>query len=292
MFKFHSKKFKSKEKKFFIITGISGAGKTKALQFFGDFGFYCVDNLPVALLKDFGKYIESARLPNVALGVDIRGGKDIKSLPALIKEFKRKDLDVKVIFLNASDAKLVQRFSETKHKHPLSTELIEAINKERHELKPLEEIADAEIDTTKTTLSELKERIGALIGVNRESDMLVRVLSFGFKHGLPLESDLVFDVRFLPNPYYEKGLKEKTGLDKDVREYLERFPETKEFLDKLYSMISYLMPKYVKEGKSYLTVSVGCTGGRHRSVYMASELAARLEKDGGTVSEYHRDLKK
>lgn len=288
---------KSKEKKglgkrIIVITGISGAGKTKALQFFGDFGFHCVDNLPMALFKEFASYVNDKKLNNVALGVDIREGEDLKALPRIVKELKKEGVEVKIIFLNASDAKLVQRFSETKHKHPIAKELVSAIEQERAALRPIRDIADEEIDTTNLTLGELKEKISAVIGAREKSDMMVRVMSFGYKYGVPLEADLMFDVRFLPNPYYQQKLREKTGLDKKVSGYLSSFEESGEFLKKLKDIIEYLLPKYVKEGKSYLTIAIGCTGGKHRSVFMAHSLAELLGRAELNISEYHRDINK
>lgn len=284
--------FNKTGKNLFIITGISGAGKTKALQFFGDFGFYCVDNLPLSLFEAFIKLLKQKHLNNTALGVDIREGSELDRLPRLIEKLKKDGFSVKLIFLNAQDEKLVSRFSETKHKHPLNKELLAAIAHERAQLKELRNIADFEIDTTNTTLGELKDNISALIGVKKETDMTLNIVSFGFKYGIPLQSDLMFDVRFLPNPYYQDKLKKQTGLDKDVRLFLDKAPDSKEFLAKLYDMVKYLLPKYIKEGKSYLTVSIGCTGGKHRSVYMAHNLAAMLKADKIKASQYHRDIEK
>lgn len=280
------------EKNLFIITGISGAGKTKALQFFGDFGFYCVDNLPLTLFEPLVKHLKEKKLFSAALGVDIREENELDKLPKYIELAKKYGFKVKIIFLNANDAKLVQRFSETKHKHPVNKKLLSAIEHERVKLKPLRDIADFEIDTTDLKLGELKEKISLIIGVKKVNDMVINLVSFGFKNGLPLESDMVFDVRFLPNPYYEKDLRAKTGLNTAVRNFLEAAPEAGEFLDKLYGMVKYLLPKFIKEGKSYLTISIGCTGGKHRSVYMVSKLRALLKKDNIKAQEYHRDIEK
>ncbi|WP_424245118.1 UPF0042 nucleotide-binding protein [Elusimicrobium posterum] len=284
-------KTKTGKKSIFIITGLSGAGKTKALQTFGDFGFYCVDNLPIALFEPFFEHLKSRKEENIALGIDIREGKDLKILPAIINEIKEEGFKVKVVFLNASDAKLVQRFSETKHKHPIQKKLVAAIEHERKQLKPLQTIADKEIDTTNLTLGELKEKLSKLLNRKEESEMQISVLSFGFKNGIPLEADLVMDVRFLPNPFYIKDLKAKTGLDAPVGKYIMSHPEAPEFLERYSDMLKFLIPKYMKEGKSYLTIAIGCTGGKHRSVFMAHELSKVLKKEGLTVSEYHRDIK-
>ncbi|ACC97691.1 Phosphate binding loop [Elusimicrobium minutum Pei191] len=281
-------------KKIFIITGLSGAGKTKALQIFGDFGFYCVDNLPLALFEHFVDHLKNRKEENIALGVDIREGKDLKTLPKIIANIKKADFHVYTIFLDASDSKLVQRFSETKHKHPIQKKLIAAIAQERKQLEPLRNIADKEIDTTNLTLGELKEKLSKVLVCNlkKDSEMQISVLSFGFKHGIPLEADLVVDVRFLPNPYYQPKLKEKTGLDSPVAKYIMSFPEANEFLIKYLNMLKFLIPKYMKEGKSYLTIAIGCTGGKHRSVFIANALTKALSQSGFTVSEYHRDIKK
>jgi len=278
-------------KKIFIITGLSGAGKTKALQIFGDFGFYCVDNLPLALFENFAQLIKNREAENIALGVDIREGKDLKTLPRIIEQLKKSGFYTYTIFLNASDSKLVQRFSETKHKHPLQKKLIAAIAQERRQLKPLQNIADKEIDTTNLTLGELKEKLSKTLNLTRASEMQISVLSFGFKNGIPLEADIVADVRFLPNPFYVKSLSSKTGLSAPVAKYINSFPETAEFIKKYADLLKFLIPKYMKEGKSYLTIAIGCTGGKHRSVFLAHELAKTLKEGGFTVSEYHRDIK-
>jgi len=282
----------SNNKKIFIVTGLSGAGKTQALKIFGDFGFYCVDNLPLALIEQFVEYIQKREIENTALGIDIREGKELKQLPKIIEELKNKGFYTHAIFLNAQDAKLVQRFSETKHKHPLQDKLIRAIEKERQQLDPVRKIADTEIDTTTLTLGELKEKLSKALNLKQESDMQISVQSFGFKRGAPLEADMMADVRFLPNPFYIAALKEKTGLDPEVGKYIMSYPETDEFLKKYIDLLRFLIPKYMKEGKSYLTIAIGCTGGRHRSVFMVHELTKMLRADGFTVSEYHRDLER
>jgi len=281
----------SKKSKFFIITGISGAGKTQALKIFGDFGFYCIDNLPLALFKDFEAYVKTrGNLENIALGIDIREGERIKDLPAMIKIMKEQGFNPKLVFLDASDEVLLRRFSETKRKHPLSEQLLTAISQERSFLDPIKQIADSVINTSNLTLGELKEKISKVLDITSSQEMNISIVSFGYKNGLPLEADTVFDVRFLTNPYYEPGLKDKTGLDPEVRDFLENVPYTKDFLTKLTDMVVYLIPKYIKEGKSYLTIAIGCSGGRHRSVYMAHNLAENLRAKGFKASEFHRDV--
>ncbi len=280
-----------KKGKFFIITGISGAGKTQALKIFGDFGFYCVDNLPLALFADFSKYIKDRKdSRDIALGIDIREGESLKRLPSLIKAISRQGFEPKLLFLEASDEVLVRRFSETKHKHPLQEQLLTAIAEEREFLAPIKQIADNEINTSNLTLGELKERISRLLEITRSKEMNVSVVSFGYKHGIPLEADLVMDVRFLKNPYYIAELRNKTGLDEAVQEYIKKAPHSLAFLEKFTEMVLYLIPKYITEGKSYLTIAVGCSGGKHRSVFMANSLAECLRQKGFKVSEFHRDI--
>lgn len=278
-------------KKFFIITGLSGAGKTQALKILGDFGFYCVDNLPFALIKDFTKYVNAnPNLTKIALGIDIREGNNLHSLPNALDKIKEIGFDTKLVFLDASTSVLLRRFSETKHRHPLEDDLATAIKQEKLFLKPLRIAADEIINTSSTTLGELKEEIGKFLKVKKTQEMLISVISFGYKNGIPLESDLVMDVRFLKNPYYVTALREKTGLDKEVQDYILKSPHTKTFIKKFTDMIVYLLPKYIKEGKSYLNISVGCTGGKHRSVFMAHYLASELKKRGFDCSETHRDI--
>ncbi len=279
------------KRKLFIITGMSGAGKSQALKMFGDLGYYCVDNLPLALFAQFAEYVkEHPDLQSIALGVDVREGERLKELPALLKQTTKEDFAVNVIFLDASDECLIRRFSETKHKHPIHKKLAAAIAHEHDLLKPIKIAADKVIDTTDLKLGELKEKISALLELKKEGEMQISVVSFGFKNGLPKDTDIVMDVRFLPNPYYVKELKNKTGLDKAVQDYILSFKQTQEFSDKFTDLIKYLIPQYIKEGKSYLTIAMGCTGGKHRSVFMAHQLAETLRKQGLSASEFHRDI--
>lgn len=279
------------KRKLFIITGMSGAGKSQALKMFGDLGFYCVDNLPLALFQEFASYVKNhPELQNIALGMDVREGERLKELPAVVKKTTKQDFTAKVIFLDASEECLIRRFSETKHKHPLHKKLAAAIAHEHELLKPIKVAADKVIDTTDLKLGELKEKISELLELKKEGEMQISVVSFGFKNGIPKDTDLVMDVRFLPNPYYVKELKEKTGLDKAVQDYILSFPDSQEFADRFAELIKYLIPRYIKEGKSYLTVAMGCTGGKHRSVFMAHQLAETLRKQGLSASEFHRDI--
>ena len=281
---------KKNKRRIFIITGLSGAGKSQALKIFGDFGFYCVDNLPLALFKNFIDYLASTDQENIALGIDMRAGDRLKDLPALVRTIKNQEFDIKVIFLDASDECLIRRFSETKHRHPIHTKLAAAIAHERQALRAIHTMADKVIDTSDLKLGELKEKLSMLLNSKRTNDMQISVVSFGFKNGILKDCDIVMDVRFLPNPYYVPALKNKTGLDKPVQEYISSFKETQEFATKFTNLVKYLIPKYIKEGKSYLTIAMGCTGGRHRSVFMAHELAKRLNEAGLTASEFHRDI--
>ena len=282
---------KKNKQRIFILTGMSGAGKSQALKIFGDFGFYCVDNLPLALFKNFIDYIATTSgHDNIALGIDMRAGDALKDLPDLVRTIKNNAFDIKVVFLDASDACLIRRFSETKHRHPIHKKLAAAIAHERKALSKILTVADKVIDTSNLKLGELKEKLSELLGSTRTEQMQISVVSFGFKHGILQDCDIVMDVRFLPNPYYVPALKNKTGLDKPVQEYILSFKETQEFATKFTSLVKYLIPKYIKEGKSYLTIAMGCTGGKHRSVFMAHELVKRLNEAGLTASEFHRDI--
>lgn len=281
---------KKNKRRIFIITGLSGAGKSQALKIFGDFGFYCVDNLPLALFQNFVDYVATTEYENIALGIDMRAGDRLKDLPNLVKAIKNQAFDIKVVFLDASDECLIRRFSETKHRHPIHKKLASAITHEREALRGIHTMADKVIDTSDLKLGELKEKLSALLNSKRTDDMQISVVSFGFKNGILKDCDIVMDVRFLPNPYYVPALKNKTGLDKPVQDYISSFKETQEFATKFTSLVKYLIPKYIKEGKSYLTIAMGCTGGRHRSVFMAHELAKRLNEVGLTASEFHRDI--
>ena len=281
---------KKNKRRIFIITGLSGAGKSQALKIFGDFGFYCVDNLPLALFQNFLEYIRGTEHEQIALGIDMRAGDRLKDLPAVVKAIKNQAYDIKVIFLDASDECLIRRFSETKHRHPIHKKLASAISHEREALRAIRTMADKVLDTSDLKLGELKEKLSELLGSTRTGDMQISVVSFGFKNGILKDCDIVMDVRFLPNPYYVPALKAKTGLDKPVQDYILSFKETQEFATKFTSLVKYLIPKYIKEGKSYLTIAMGCTGGKHRSVFMAHELVKRLKEVGLKASEFHRDI--
>jgi UPF0042 nucleotide-binding protein len=276
-----------------IVTGISGAGKASALKAFEDLGFHCVDNLPLELLPHFAGLISaSPDVERAAIVVDVREGATLDRLPEILKDIK-KLLHTRVVFLDAQDAVLVRRYSETRRPHPLgrSETVWRSIVEERQLLDPIRNVADTLIDTSNFNVHELRADILARFGYEEKSKRLfVSCLSFGFKNGVPLDADMVFDVRFLPNPHFVPEFRKKTGLDPKVAAYVRGFPQTGEFLDRVTKLMLYLLPHYVNEGKSYLTVAFGCTGGQHRSVMMAEEIAKRLKKAGYQVKALHRDM--
>jgi UPF0042 nucleotide-binding protein len=278
-----------------ILTGFSGAGKGTALRAFEDLGYYSVDNLPVGLISKFAELVHSSHeVRHAALVVDVREGEELAKLPALLKSLRRK-VPVRLIFLETDDRTLMRRYSETRRPHPLGTGLsvAESIQSERERLQPIREAADLVIDTSGLNIHELREIIGEKFSGKRdESNLRIEVTSFGYRHGLPMDSDLVFDVRFLPNPHYIPEFKNKTGRHRGVAGYIRSFPQTAEFVTRIVDLLVYLIPHYVQEGKSYLTISFGCTGGHHRSVMIASEIARRLAKAGYKVKETHRDIRK
>ncbi len=281
----------SEPKRVFVISGVSGAGKSQALKVFEDFGWFCVDNLPIALLDDFARLVEkSPVMTRVALGMDVREGRLLAALPSQLREMKEKGLGIRVLFLDASNESLVRRFSETRHRHPLGGKIAEAVKQERRLLAPIKGAADKVIDTTQLTLGELKEKISETLGLTRTREMTLQVVSFGYKNGAPIDADIIMDVRFLPNPYYLPALRLKTGLDGAVQRYILSQPIARRFLGDWLKLITQLLPHYVKEGKSYLTIAVGCTGGRHRSVFCTRWLAQKLRRSGHPVQEFHRDI--
>jgi RNase adapter protein RapZ len=284
---------KTSKKELVILTGISGAGKASALKTFEDLGYQAVDNLPLELMPEFAGLVEKSKdIERAAIVVDVREGQALDRLPEIIKQVKRV-LPTRVVFLDAQDPVLVRRYSETRRPHPLrrSETVSRSIVEERQMLDSIRNVADTLIDTSRFNVHELRAEIQKRFGRGDQSQtMLVSCLSFGFKNGVPLDADLVFDVRFLPNPHFVPEFHDKTGLDPKVAAYVAGFPQTGEFLDKVTDMMLYLMPHYVKEGKSYLTVAFGCTGGQHRSVMMAEEMTRRLTKAGYQVKAVHRDM--
>ena len=284
--------------KIVIVTGMSGAGKSTALNVFEDEGYYCVDNMPIELIP---KFIELARgqkkeYCNVALGVDIRSGDALNELDDMLKELSQRHYNYKILYLDSSDEVLVKRYKETRRTHPLAKDdrVDHAIEEERKQMSFLKEHADYILDTSHMLTRELKQELEKIFVENGHyNNLFVTVLSFGFKYGIPVDSDLVFDVRFLPNPYYVEGLRAKTGNDKEIQDYVMQFQEANVFLDKLEDMLEFLIPNYITEGKNQLVISIGCTGGKHRSVTLANELYKRLSgKKGYGLKIEHRDIGK
>ena len=279
-----------------VITGLSGSGKGSALKAFEDLGYYCVDNLPVGLIPRFADMVAAhgSRNRRSAVVVDIREGESLSQLPVTYQRLGRDDLNVALLFLEASDEALIHRFEETRRPHPLGRNLPvrEGIRLERSLLKPMRHLADTVIDTSRMNVHELRQLIQDRFGGRRRKTMLVSVLSFGFKHGLPHDADLVFDVRFLPNPNFVTGLREKSGIDPEVREYVESQALAREFISRISDLLLFLLPNYVREGKSYLTIAIGCTGGRHRSVALAEHIGNFLDEEGFKTKIIHRDLQR
>lgn len=282
---------------FVIITGLSGAGKSQAVKVLEDIGFYCMDNLPPALLPDFAAlcYQSKRNIDKVAIVVDIRGGKFFNDLFTSLDMIKSYGLQYRILFLDASDQALIKRYKELRRPHPLSPEgrIVDGINEERKILEEVREKADDTIDTTNFTIPMLKEEIKSIFLEGKDADNLtISVTSFGFKRGVPLDADLVFDVRFLPNPHYIDELRDYTGNDKNVRDYVMNWDETKVFIEKLTDMIDFLIPFYIKEGKTQLVIGIGCTGGKHRSVTVANVLYEYLKEKDRRVIIDHRDSEK
>lgn len=283
--------------KLVIVTGMSGAGKTIALKMLEDIGFYCVDNLPISLVDKFVQLVsEGTSIEKAALGLDIRSGEELGNLDEILENWRSSNVDVQVLFLDANDAVLIKRYKETRRTHPLAGagRLENGIEKEREKLAFLKREADYIIDTSMLLTRELRKELEKIFLQDaRYKNMYVTVLSFGFKYGIPEDADLVFDVRFLPNPYYDEHLRPLTGQVQAVRDYVMQGGTVDAFLKKLYDMIDFLLPNYINEGKNQLVIAVGCTGGKHRSVTIARALYEHLE----AVGEYgiridHRDIDK
>ena len=284
--------------KFVILTGMSGAGKSTAIKMMEDMGFFCVDNLPIPLLEKFVELssLQSAKLQKVAVGIDIRSGQALGEMKEILERIRAKGAGYEILFLDAEDSVLVKRYKETRRNHPLSggERVDKGIEEERSRLKFLKEQADYIIDTSQLLTRELKIELEKIFIQNQDyKNLFITILSFGFKYGIPSDSDLVFDVRFLPNPYYVEGLRQKTGNDKEIQDYVMQFEEAHIFLDKLTDMLEFLIPNYITEGKNQLVISIGCTGGKHRSVTLANEIYKRLSsrKEFGLKIE-HRDITK
>jgi UPF0042 nucleotide-binding protein len=278
-----------------IITGMSGSGKASVLKAFEDMGYYCVDNLPVELIPRFAELsLQSAEIRRTALVVDVREGSKLDQLPGILKAVRRM-VPTKVAFLEASDAVLLRRFSETRRPHPLGTDspVNASLKAERRHLASIRALADFVIDTSKFNVHELRAHITERFREQAtEKSILVSCVSFGFRHGVPEEADLVFDVRFLPNPHFVPAFRPLTGRDKRVAKYILSFPQSREFIRRISDLLIYLLPHYINEGKSYLTISFGCTGGQHRSVMIAEEVGKRLHKAGYRLKIMHRDMPK
>lgn len=285
--------------KFVILTGMSGAGKSTALKMMEDIGFYCVDNLPIPLLEKFVELSDmqqNAELQKVAVGIDIRSGQALDEMRSVLGRIKKTGGTYEILFLDADDTVLVKRYKETRRSHPLALDerVDKGICEERKRLSFLKEQADYIIDTSQLLTRELKAELDKIFLKNQDyKNLFITVLSFGFKYGIPADSDLVFDVRFLPNPYYVEGLRSKTGNDSEIHDYVMQFPEASEFLEKMDALLRFLIPNYIAEGKNQLVISIGCTGGKHRSVTLANEIYRMMSanKEYGLKIE-HRDIGK
>ncbi|MCD8356009.1 MAG: RNase adapter RapZ [Clostridia bacterium] len=282
--------------KFFIISGMSGSGKSRAMATLEDLGYYCVDNIPVALIPAFAEICQAAtggQYERVALAVDVRAGKDISHLMCAIDRIGEIGCEYKLIYLDTATPTLINRYKATRRKHPLmenGVTMVDAIEKERELLSGVRQHADFVVDTTRFEVAQLRETIISLATGGASSGLLhVNVVSFGFKYGIPADADLVFDVRFLPNPYYEISLREKTGRDPQVRNYVFCDGTADRYLDLLFALLDFLIPKYTKEGKAVLTIGIGCTGGRHRSVAIAEAVNRHLLDQNVLTTATHRD---
>jgi RNase adapter protein RapZ len=277
-----------------LLTGLSGSGKGSVLNTFEDLGFYCVDNLPVALIPKFSElYVEGGEIERAALLVDAREGEQIDKLPGIYRQLVNEH-PATLVFIEASDEALMRRFSETRRPHPLGRDgsIAEGIREERRRMAPIRRLADVVIDTTKFNVHELRQFIIDRFQNPGRRPLLVSVVSFGYRYGIPPDADLVFDVRFLPNPHFVPRLRPFSGKDPRVARYIRSFAQTGEFLRRIESLLLYLIPHYIKEGKSYLTVALGCTGGRHRSVALAEIIKRAVKKKGYSAKVVHRDLDK
>ncbi len=275
-----------------IITGMSGSGKASVLKAFEDLGYYCVDNLPIGLIPRFADLAkQSSEIEKAALVADIREGEQLKRLPAIIRGLK-KQVKTTVLFLEASDDVLLRRFSETRRPHPLGKDstVKSALSEERQRLQPIRDMADFVVDSSRFNVHELRAHITSKFTAgSTEKGILISIVSFGYKTGVPSDVDLVFDVRFLPNPHFVPEFRPLTGRHPQVAKYIRSFPQTQEFIDRISDLLIYLIPHYIREGKSYLTIAFGCTGGQHRSVMISEDVKKRLAKAGYRVKVVHRD---
>ena len=278
-----------------ILTGLSGSGKSTVLKTFEDMGFYCVDNLPVELIPIFAELHSAGEgdFARAALLVDAREGEQLQKLPALLKHLRR-DHPITLVYIDASDDSLLRRYSETRRPHPLGQDVSvrESLRQERKLMEPIRKLADVVIDTSQFNVHELRHFVSERFKSPDKRPMLVSVVSFGYRFGVPTDADLVFDVRFLPNPHFVPRLRPFNGKDPKVRRYIRSFPQTGEFLKRIKGLLTYLIPHYIQEGKSYLTIAIGCTGGKHRSVMLGEEIKKSLEKRGYSAKVTHRDIEK
>jgi UPF0042 nucleotide-binding protein len=278
-----------------ILTGLSGSGKSTVLKAFEDMGFYCVDNMPVGLIPIFAELHEAGEgnFSRAALLVDAREGAQLQKLPALLMHL-RKEHPISLVFIEATDDALLRRYSETRRPHPLGKDysVRESLLHERELMAPIRKLANLVIDSTQFNVHELRNFITRRFKTADRHPMLISVVSFGYKYGVPVDADLIFDVRFLPNPHFVPALRKFTGRDVKVRRFIQSFPQTGEFLKRMESLLAYLMPHYIEEGKSYLTIAFGCTGGKHRSVMLAEAIKKALEKRRYASKVFHRDIDK
>lgn len=282
---------------FLIITGLSGSGKSGVTKCFEDLGYFCVDNLPAKLIPTFVQLCTKpgAEIRRVAMTMDIRERDFIQDFPGIYNSMKADGYDFSILFLEASDEVLVRRFSETRRPHPLAFDrpILQGIAEEKDRLQPVRDLADIIIDTSSLNIHELREHINKIYSTANEArQLIVSLISFGYKYGIPFNSDILFDVRFLPNPFFIQELKGKTGLDASVQDYVFQHDEWNQFREKLSDLLFFLLPRFVKEGKAYLTLSIGCTGGKHRSVAITDYLEKLLKEKGFTVRSKHRDINK
>lgn len=282
--------------RFVVVTGMSGGGKSTALKMLEDMGFYCVDNLPVSLVEKFAELVSmpGSEVGKVALGLDVRSGEAFKNVTRILEKLKETGYRLEILFMDADENVLIKRYKETRRIHPLAADgrVEDGVRAERQVLENIKRHSDYVIDTSLLLTRELKEEIDRIFVENAEyNSLIVTVMSFGFKHGIPVDSDLVLDVRFLPNPFYIDELKHKTGNDEEVQQYVMGFEEAEEFMTKLTDLLRFLIPNYVREGKYRLVIAIGCTGGKHRSVTLANELYKRMKNRGKYgIKLYHRDV--
>ncbi len=279
--------------KFVIITGLSGAGRSQALKRFEDTGYFCVDNLPPKLIPEFAQIcMEKEKIDKAATVADMRMGEMFEDIFPAIKCLKEMNIDLDILYLDASDEVLVRRFKETRRRHPLSLDgtIMTGIMKEREKLREIKDIANNIVDTSTYSIKKLGETIDRMYSDTDEQGIKITVTTFGYKRGIPIDADMVFDMRFLPNPFYEENLREHTGREKEVKDYVLSFPRARIFLDKINELVNYVAPYYVEQDKKQLVIAIGCTGGVHRSVVIAEEMYRVLSEQGHNVTLEHRDI--